>query len=173
MTLQQAIDVLEYRHKWFNIKTINATLGDVHALFSFQEKWQSEYGTNPFDDRVMMDAIAVIIDHHRSPSRPQESDTEPKGVFYEAKQAALDYIQKAKDGPTPEPFMPKEGDVLIAIDPCVIETIGTHEGKSALTVNKEYRVMEDYGSLIVVINDFAERHEFTLETIHKYFKRKE
>jgi len=171
MTLQQAIYLVKFHRDW---ERCNGDGESPIMLISLDEAYDKVlWAANQYIVESELQIIRPEKDTEPSPSRPQESDTEPKGVFYEAKQAALDYIQKAKDGPTPEPFMPKEGDVLIAIDPCVIETIGTHEGKSALTVNKEYRVMEDYGSLIVVINDFAERHEFTLETIHKYFKRKE
>ena len=146
MTLEQAIDVLEYRHKWFNIKTINATLGDIHALFSFQEKWQSEYGTNPFDDRVMMDAIAVIIDHHRSPSRPQESDTEP----------------------TPEPFTPKEGEVLIAID-----SQEELDGQFLFTVGQEYKAISYDGARFIVCDNYGFPISYLCKVAHKYFKRKE
>lgn len=134
-------------------------------LLEFHQSWlrESGEGESPISTWRLDDAIDTVlwaakqylqkgtdVTPEPSPSRPQESDAEP----------------------TPEPFTPKEGDFLIAIDPCVIEG-GRHDGMASLTVNNEYRVMEDFGWLIVVINDFAERHEFTLETIHKYFKRKE
>lgn len=118
-----------------------------------------------------IDAAVILVDEDASPSRHQESDTEPKGPFYEAKQAALDYIQKAKDGPTPEPFTPKEGDVLIAIDPCVLQG-GFRHGMNALTVNAEYKVISCNGNSFVITDDIGNGHTFTFDHAHKYFKRK-
>lgn len=131
------------------------TLQQAIRLIKFHRDWErvSEDGESPIMLISLDEAFDMVLraaeQYLESPTQP-EKDTEP----------------------TPEPFTPKEGDFLIAIDPCVIEG-GRHDGMASLTVNNEYRVMEDFGWLIVVINDFAERHEFTLETIHKYFKRKE
>jgi hypothetical protein len=90
--------------------------------------------------------------------------------------AAKQYIQETKDGPEltkvdmtypnePEPFIPMEGDTLIAIDPCVMET-GADKGFASLTVGKEYLMEWKWG----VRNDRGEPHHFDRRELHKYFK---
>lgn len=57
----------------------------------------------------------------------------------------------------------KTGDKLIATDPCVMHGYGTH----ALTVGKEYRVLDSNGKRFTVIDDDGEPHHF--ETRGKEF----
>ena len=57
----------------------------------------------------------------------------------------------------------KTGDKLIATDPCVMQGIGTN----ALTVGKEYSVVDSNGKRFTVIDDDGGTHHF--ETRGKQF----
>lgn len=63
----------------------------------------------------------------------------------------------------------KEGDILIAIDPCEMDN---GEG-NALTVGKEYSVVskckEDY---IEIVDDFGSDHIFYIDRLDEFFKVK-
>ncbi len=62
---------------------------------------------------------------------------------------------------------PKQGDILIAINECIMEDTL----KKTLTIGKEYKVDYSYGIYIEVIDDDNDTHEFSNDW-KKYFKLK-
>ena len=63
----------------------------------------------------------------------------------------------------------KKGDVLIAIDPCVMRS----DNRVCLTVGNEYPITGISQKSITVIDDNSDMHEFTLQHLDEYFKLKE
>lgn len=63
----------------------------------------------------------------------------------------------------------KKGDVLVAIDPCVMRLTD----RATLTVGKEYTVIKvDDDDRVFIIDDDGDSHLFPIKRISKYFMEK-
>lgn len=60
----------------------------------------------------------------------------------------------------------KKGDKLIAIDPCIMEA----DGKPALIVGKEYKVISVRNSLFTIKSETSVEHHFYVSGYSDYFK---
>lgn len=56
----------------------------------------------------------------------------------------------------------KPTDKLTATDPCVMESV-ENKGVAALTVGKEYEIIDIYSGYVTVINDYGSDHEFEID----------
>lgn len=63
------------------------------------------------------------------------------------------------------------GQILIAIDPCVMDEL--EDGENSLTVGKEYTVVSVEGQTFKIYDDQNEIHWFDIPTYREFFIRKE
>lgn len=58
----------------------------------------------------------------------------------------------------------KKGDILIAIDPCVMD-----DGEITLTIGKEYKVISSLVNGILIIDDSGSQHSYDYNDIPNFF----